>query len=186
MSATGRSDKRKANDYYVTPVPVIQQFLGHWDWWNRVKNHGIKILDPCAGGRDSVPMSYPVAMSKPVDTLDVRQDSLATWSGVNYLEWTPSNRYHLIISNPPYSLASEFVEKAMDEITDFGRVVFLLRLSFLSSKKRKKLFHKFPLEELYVHSARPSFTKGGTDATDYAHFVWCKNPPDRYFKGHWV
>ncbi|WP_436663579.1 hypothetical protein ACOALA_13645 [Alicyclobacillus acidoterrestris] len=80
-----------------------------------------------------------------------------------------SERYDFIITNPPFSLAQEFVEKSL---TLANCVIMLLRLNFLASGKRKEFWEKHPPTAIHVLTKRPSFTGTGTDATDYAWFVW--------------
>lgn len=76
--------------------------------------------------------------------------------------------FDLVIANPPYSDAERFVEHALT----IGRTCcFLLRLNWLASKKRAA-FHRAHPSDVFVLPRRPSFTNGGTDATEYAWFVW--------------
>ena len=76
--------------------------------------------------------------------------------------------FDLVISNPPYGDAEKFVEHALT----IGRTCcFLLRLNWLASKKRAA-FHRAHPSDVFVLPRRPSFTNGGTDATEYAWFVW--------------
>lgn len=80
-----------------------------------------------------------------------------------YTDWD------LVFTNPPYNQAKEFVEKSL---ASARTVIMLLRLSFLGSQDRYKLFKDNPLHALYVLSKRPSFAFGGTDNSEYAWFVW--------------
>ena len=50
----------------------------------------------------------------------------------------------------------------------------LLRLNYLGSITRHDWWKEYSPTSLYVLSKRPSFTGKGTDATDYAWFVWDK------------
>lgn len=59
-----------------------------------------------------------------------------------------------IVTNPPFVKAGAFVEAGMDYLLPGGRLCLLLRLQFLEGQKRKKLFTKYPPEELLVFSAR--------------------------------
>jgi hypothetical protein len=60
-----------------------------------------------------------------------------------------------IVTNPPFKIAQEFVESAMDKLPVGGRLYLLLRLQFLEGKRRKKeLFSKYPPMEVIVSSAR--------------------------------
>lgn len=87
-----------------------------------------------------------------------------------------NNKFDLIITNPPFTYAMEFIQKALNEIDDNGYVVMLLRLNFLGSKARNQwLLNNMPYE-IYVHGKRLSFTDDNkTDSIEYAHFVWKKN-----------
>ena len=104
--------------------------------------------------------------------------SIKTYSELNeepskdYLT-TTYGKFDLIITNPPFSLAKEFLEKSIKEA---DCVCYLLRLNFLGSQKRKPFWEDISTpDELLVLSKRPSFTGKGTDATDYAWFCWDKN-----------
>ncbi len=54
------------------------------------------------------------------------------------------------------------------------KVVMLLRLNYLESQSRKKLFTKYPFSKLYVHSERLPFGSktGSSNAIAFAWFVW--------------
>lgn len=84
--------------------------------------------------------------------------------------------FDLVIANPPYNDAEAFVEHALDLARPafgscLGTVCFLLRLNWLASQKRAA-FHRAHPSDVFVLPKRPSFTNGGTDATEYAWFVW--------------
>lgn len=86
-----------------------------------------------------------------------------------------------VITNPPFSIAQEFVEEALRKAK--CKVAFLMRLQFLEGKKRYHFFQESPPTYVYVFSERLSlypeghpdageFAKGGTMA--YAWYVWDK------------
>jgi len=85
-----------------------------------------------------------------------------------------------IITNPPYKYAREFVEHAMNIVPTRSKVAMFLKLSFLESIKRKKLFEKYPPKTVYVSSSRIICAKNGDfktfnqSAIAYAWFVWQK------------
>lgn len=106
-------------------------------------------------------------------TIDIREDSLAEIKG-DYLEQPPGD-FDLIITNPPFALASEIIEKALSDVKEGGWVVMLLRLNFLEGKKRKMFWDKYMPKYVFVHHRRMSFTKDGkTDSVAYAHYCWQK------------
>lgn len=85
----------------------------------------------------------------------------------------PSYAVDLVIGNPPYSLAEQFVCHSLTLVKPNGYVIFLLRLSFLCSSKRiNGLYQKHPLRAFAPIAPRPSFTEGGNDNSEYAAFVW--------------
>lgn len=84
-----------------------------------------------------------------------------------------------IITNPPYALAKEFVEHALDISMDSVKVAMFLKIQFLESKKRYELFKKYPPKKIYVFVNRVNCGKNGifgkeSSAVCYAWFVWEK------------
>lgn len=218
MSSTNRSNARKehVSDYYVTPIPDIELFLREFNkrivlGWDKCK-----ILDICAGGNDEIkdvngirelyhPMSYPTAIHNVfgncnVNTIDIREDSLAITKGdyltMNIKDYKPE----IIITNPPFAIATDIIEKAINDVVDGGYVIMLLRLNFFGSEERKPFFEKYMPEWCFVHRKRMSFVdkkdnigcvefnkegkpkKGSTDSIEYAHFVFRKGTKPDYTK----
>jgi hypothetical protein len=84
-----------------------------------------------------------------------------------------SDALSLYISNPPYALAQEFVQKMLSDRTQTTIVACLLRLGFLGSQKRHDWWDENPPTAIRVLSNRPSFTGDGkTDNSEYAWYVW--------------
>lgn len=84
-----------------------------------------------------------------------------------------------IITNPPYSLALEFAEHAMDILGEGHKLAMFLKLQFLEGKKRKQLFMKYPPVCIYVSSSRLHCGRNGVfdfkaNAVAYAWYVWQK------------
>lgn len=164
MSATNRGSIRNPNDLYETPDYSVDSLLEVLDL-NKVNS----FLEPCkASGR----------IYNKLNLFD--KDYCEIDEGRNYLTTIfPKKSKDLIITNPPFSLAQEFLEKSLQEANS---VWYLLRLNFLGSKKRVEFWQKNLPTHLLVLSKRPSFAGNGTDATDYAWFGWdtssiCKLPP---------
>lgn len=92
----------------------------------------------------------------------------------------------LVLGNPPYNLpgdgrgnnpttAERHTLLALDRLLDGSHVAFLLRLAFLGGGGRiDRLYSRHPLRALWPVTPRPSFTGGGTDASEYGVFVWRK------------
>lgn len=181
MSSTGRSDVRQPEDYYITPIIEVVNFLRAFEEEDMIFNSSnLIVLDPCAGGDEKRPMSYPTAirqlypnLSNNIQTIDIRKDSPAEIIE-DYLVWKPIVQPDIIITNPPFKLAIEVIQKALKDVKEGGYVIMLLRLNFFGSQKRFPFFLNNMPKYAYVHHKRISFTGGSTDSTEYMHAVWIK------------
>jgi SAM-dependent methyltransferase len=103
----------------------------------------------------------------------------------DFMAWaaTTDERYDLIISNPPFSLALPFVQHALRLLAPGGTLVYLLRLSWFAGKVRYDGTVRGKQKYAPLHSVnppiraavlveRPSFTGGGTDGEEYAFFAY--------------
>ena len=184
MSATNRGTVRKEHDFYATPVDVVENLLKFIDLSNVST-----ILEPSAGSGNVL---TPLSGDFNITSCEIREEELDTLDGLSqsviiddFMTHDFTDKYDLIIGNPPYSKAIEFVEKSLSLLSENGKLVFLLRTAFLESKKRYEFWQENPLSDLLVLSKRPSFTGKGTDATSYSWFVWInqrKNNGLRLFK----
>ena len=176
---------RKAYDFYETPIELARTALTRLDKDTYMNN--LSVLDVGAGsGVWGNAYKDEILDNSCLWGLDIQElpkpASYDAWIyGTDFLviEFL-SDRFDLIMGNPPYSLAEEFVRKSYRLLEEKGQVFFLLRLAFLESKKRHfGLFTDHPPKRVYVLSRRPSFftTKDGsktTDALSYAMFLWQK------------
>lgn len=71
----------------------------------------------------------------------------------NFFEYKPRENFDMIITNPPYSLKNEFLEKCFEWKKPFA---LLLPITALEGKKRGELFNKYSIEVL-VLDGRVSF-----------------------------
>lgn len=181
MSSTNRGYDRHRSDYYVTPIEEIIKFIESFheiepDWaW------GKKILDPCAGGDKQHPMSYPEALCScsvvrnNILTNDIRMDSRAEIRQ-DYFELDFKNMFDVIMTNPPFKISREIIEKALIDAKDNGYVIMLLRLNYFGSKGRFDMWTSQLPKYCFVHHQRMSFTdNGNTDSIEYCHMVWQKS-----------
>jgi len=182
MSSTLRGYDRHQSDYYRTPQKPIIDFLTAWKQDIDLSNTTLDILDPCAGGDPRYPMSYPTAIKtlgypiiKSLTTIDIRLDSHSDIKE-DYLIWEPQKEYDLIITNPPFNIAQEVIDRSLDIVKPDGYVVMLLRLNFFGSKSRLSWWNTHMPILTYVHSKRIAFTENNkTDSIEYMHAVWQKN-----------
>lgn len=172
----GTRTVRNADDNYATPAWCVREILPYV-----LPDRPCTVLDPCCGSGailDAVTSDAPWSSTMGIE-IDLnrfqqvrskyeRKDlsfQIMHSDALNESCVWPSA--DLILTNPPYRLALEFLRRALDED---GTVAFLLRLNFLGSQARRE-FWRDNAFDVYVLSRRPSFTGNGTDATEYAWFV---------------
>jgi hypothetical protein len=166
MSSTRRPQRTGELDNYQTPTKSVDTLLSFLLFYD-MEFGGKRWLEPCRGvGR--------------ITTVFRRYFDSTEWcelsEGTNYLKADLKGRkYDWIITNPPFSLALQFLSKSLAEAES---VAYLLRLNFLGSQKRRPFWQAFPPDALLVLSERPCFTENGkTDSIEYAWFIWSKRVP---------
>ena len=162
FSCNNIDGKRKKSDFYETPYSITRQFL-------EVET-GIsgKILEPSCGNGAIV----KVLKDKGFDVIGKDLEF-----GHDFLRET--ERYDAIITNPPFSIAYEFIQKCKELSNYFA---LLLPLSYLHGKKRFDNIYSdqnFPLSRIYVFTRYPMLGeplrddgKYNTGMMVYAWFVW--------------
>ncbi len=167
MSATGRNlvgNERRADDHYATPAWATRAILP------KLRLRG-SILDPCAGEGAILRVLADLGHEVCGVELDAERAAKAGASCRDALGSEAWPACGTIITNPPYCRAQEFIERALRETRLECDVAMLLRLNFLGSQKRAA-FHRAHPSDVGVLPRRPSFTGGGTDATEYCWMVW--------------
>lgn len=179
MSATNRNGlSRHANDFYETPIWAIDLILNELELKEDFAGY---VIDPGSGigaiaGRiatrcpkaDVQGVEIDQALTEKARALRVA--SIAFDTG-DFLSWEPDGVPDLIIGNPPYSHAEQFVRHALRMAKHKGTVAMLLRLGWCAGRKRRSFWREHRAD-VCVLERRPSFNGSGTDATDYAWFVW--------------
>lgn len=174
-SRNNASGKRKESDFYETPYCLTRTFLeADEDNWSLAPS----IVEPACGHG---------AITKVLNDfgfLNITEYDLMA-DGKNFLE--DGHEYEYLITNPPYSLAHEFILHAKKIIGQ--RFAMLLPLTYLQGSKRLKEIwsdKQFPLELVYVFNRYPMLGvplredgKIPTGMQTYAWFVW-----SRAWKGH--
>lgn len=100
-------------------------------------------------------------------------------SGFDFLKDKPNFEFDVIITNPPYSLKTEFLKRAYQLGKSFA---FLLPIHTLEGKKRGKLFRKYGLQ-LLVLDKRINFMKNKKNVWfNTSWFCWKLLPNDLIFE----
>lgn len=116
-----KAQKQGSRDDYQTPpialTPLLPHLKKNWIIWE------------CAAGEGSLVKALRKEGYKVIAT-DIH-------SGKDFLNYEPRD-YDCIITNPPFSLKQEFLERAYCLGKPFA---FLLPLTTLESEKRQRFFH---------------------------------------------
>lgn len=169
------NEERDPNDYYATDPKALELLL---DEYGDEIDLLDRIWEPAAGGGHLAEVlrkrGHYVYASDVVDH-GYEYDRLVDFFKVS------ARTLCDIVTNPPYKLATEFIEHALDLVLPGGKVLMFLRLLFLEGQKRKELFEKHPPKTIYVSSSRLQCGKGGVfkkrageTALAHAWFLWEK------------
>ncbi len=163
-----RKDDAETNDYYATEPKAVELLL-------QEETFDENIWEPaCGEGHISKVLE---THGYNVWSTDLIDRGYGDQSGLDFLE-SGFEADCDIITNPPYRYAKEFVEKALECVTNGHKVAMLLRLTFLEGQSRRDLFHNNPPQTVYVSSSRLQCAKNGKfegkSMVAYAWFVWQK------------
>lgn len=162
MSATNRGCERKTYDFYATPPETVRAFLANFDGISS----GDRILEPSAGNGQIVKVLREGGYDNRIDAVELRPEERGTLEALadnvtigSFFDYEPDCGYDVIIGNPPYSLALDFINKSLELLHPGGLLIFLLRTNFLESEKRFKWWQEHPLSGLYTLHKRPKIVK---------------------------
>lgn len=171
-SSAHASEDRQAEDFYATDPKAMKLLLD-------LETFNDRVWEPACGlGHLSEELKK--------DYYDVFSSDLIDRGYGKKFDFLQSKKHFGtfngdIITNPPYKLAQEFIEMALDLVPEGNRVAMFLRLQFLEGKARKKFFEENPPEKIYVSSSRILCAKNGdfekydkSSVTAYAWFIWRK------------
>ena len=169
MGASNHSNTvRVDNDYYSTNPIAIDYLLEHEDFSENVWECA------CGSGKLSERLKENGFNVKSTDLI---YRGYGEKEGIDFL-FQDQVFDGDIITNPPYNLALEFVEKAL-ELSN-RKVAMFLRIQFLESKKRyERLLKEHPPKKVLVFVKRMRCYPNDSDtlkssAICFAWFIWDK------------
>ena len=172
ISASTNTSERQADDYYATDPTAIHKLCA-------VEKFSREVWE-CACGEGHL-VNALAENGYIVKASDIADRGCPNSSNEDFFKCRYSQ--YDIITNPPYKYAKEFVEHALDIVSDGRKVAMFLKLTFLESKKRRVLFEKYPPKRIWVFSERvqcakngdfETYKKGVGTAVAYAWYVWEK------------
>lgn len=144
--------KRNTPDDFQTPPialnPLFPYLKKHWTIWE------------CASGKGNLSKALKAKGYKVIST-DIKK-------GKDFLTYAPK-QFDCIVTNPPFSLKQEFLERAYQLNKPF---CFLLPLTTLETKKRQQLFKENGTEIILLDKRVNFETPTGKDNSSWFATAW--------------
>lgn len=170
-SSNHTPDNRAEFDYYATDPQAVEMLLA-------LESFASVIWEPaCGEGHISKVLQ---AHGYEVISTDLIYRGFGELEPMDFLEETFPDFEGDIITNPPYSVGLEFVERALETVRLGGKVAMFLKVQFLEGQKRGEFFKQTPPRTVYISRSRLSCAKNGDfarfpdSAIAYAWYVWEK------------
>ena len=170
--------KRVENDFYATDPLAVEMLMNVYQF-----NEG-SFLEPCIGNGNISEVVNDRFPNSKIIGIDIVDRGYRNTIIHDFLTYETDAKFDNIITNPPYSLAKEFVEKGMGLLNINGKMAMFLKIQFLEGAKRIEMFKKYPPKYIYVFTKRmptwnngqPTDLNGKRWATTMCHawFVWEK------------
>ncbi len=178
MSAAGRSAAagtghvREELDFYETPSWATRAILPHL-------SSSLMLTDPCAGRGAILDVAAASGKWVRVEGFEIEDGRAAICLAKHHLtrcrdalsDATWGAMGHTILTNPPFKLAVEIIDRSLREVGPKGEAAFLLRAGFLGSAERVAFLRAHPCDIGFL-SRRPSFCASITCKKDKGGCGW--------------
>lgn len=151
------------NEFFPTPPELAKMLAERALWQYEGSREDILVLEPSAGTG-----AWLDALRSLGQVVAVEPHAAAP-EGASDVEWFQmpleefseevgdTHPFHIALGNPPFSLAEAHLRLILKMLAPKGICGLLLRIGFLSSKKRRAFFAAYPPKHIYVLPYRPSF-----------------------------
>jgi hypothetical protein len=178
MSAAGRGLHLGGDeDVYPTPAWCVRRFFERF----RPRTRDGLWVEPGVGDGAIVKTVDEILGPRNWRTVDMRSTAAAMVKG-DFMSLDrvgivgkSETKVSVVITNPPYNSALEFIEHAQKLFPE-ADIVMLLRVNFLAGENRVGFMHTY-MPDVFILPNRPVFRlnehgKRATDATEYCWMVW--------------
>ena len=183
LAGGNSTSKREENDFYATDPQTLKLFLHEFLKDNSLDDESI--LEPACGEGHISKTIKEILPNCEILSTDLIDRGYGQ-GGIDFLTHDYGRSFGVVITNPPFSLAKEFIEKGLEVSERY--VIMLCKIQLLEGAKRKNMFLSTPLKYIYVHTTRQATWKGGkpldpkgrkwSTTMCLAWFVW-----DKTFEG---
>lgn len=167
--------ERKPSDFYPTPFDVSESLIPLLD---RLLLPGAKVWEPCAGDLDMTRVLQWHGYE--VTSTDIRDTGVIPFGegfgGFDFLNDDPVEKWgwepnpDMIFMNPPFSLAQEFIAKAL---TYTPNVACLMKIDYWNAISRLPLWEKHIPAFYLPLTWRPAFLKAERGNSPLMNCAWC-------------
>jgi hypothetical protein len=182
LAGGNSTSEREKNDFYATDPETVKIFLNAFLKENILKGN---VLEPACGDGNISKTLEETGLDINITSTDLIDRGYGQ-GNIDFITHDYGKKFDTVITNPPFSLAKEFIEKGLEVSEKY--VIMLCKIQLLEGVKRKDMFLNTPLKYVYVHTTRqatwkegkPLDPKGRKWATTMclAWFVW-----DKEYKG---
>lgn len=157
IKIVGAAGDRRERDFYPTPPECTVALLDLLEKQMLLRKSDT-IWEPACGSGAMVDVMK--ARGYAVIATDIA-------SGLDYLSDDISEEYEWVITNPPFFIARQFIERSAEKGKPFA---MLLKSQYWHSAKRRKLFEDHPPLFVLPLTWRPDFLNKGASLMD---MIWC-------------
>ena len=171
--------ERVTHDFYATDPKALKMLMEEYQF-----NEG-SFLEPCVGNGNLANIIKDEFPGSEITCIDIVDRGYPNTIIHDFLTWETDEKFDNIITNSPYSIAKEFVEKGLSLLDEGGKMAMFLKVQFLEGMKRQLMFEKYPHKYMYVFTKRMPTWKNGQPkdengkkwATTMCHawFIWEKD-----------
>lgn len=165
-----RKWERKPSDFYPTPYDVTESLMSVV---NALLVPGSKIWEPCAGDMDMARVlewhGYEVTST------DIRETGQGI-GGFDFLKDDPAEKWgwipdpDMIVMNPPFSLAADFIERALDYTPN---VACLMKIDYWNAVSRLPMWRRRIPQFFLPLTWRPAFLQKERGNSPLMNCAWC-------------
>ena len=158
--------EREANDLYCTYPDAVRELM-------KLEKFSPVVLEPCAGLGHIAEALREGGYEVIEGDLLTRGRAIAQKDVFDMTEPITTD----IVTNPPYKCATKMLRHLLDLMEDGRKIAVWLRILYLESAERKRLFDEFPPVRVWISSRRIPCGKDGkfgASAQGYAWYVWKK------------
>ena len=180
IKKSNSQEEREQDDFYATDPKALEMLLGGASEWlqkvfdkqkckqNTLRDHIPGFIWECACGNGNL-ASYLIKNGFKVYATDLKDRGYGI-RGIDFLQ--SSANADIILTNPPYSLANEFILHALELLPTGGVYIALMNMACLAGQKRyDQIYSSGQLREVYIFSKRIGCWKNNVRDDKKAHII---------------